>query len=239
MSQNGFERAGQEAESTDSDPVPEVVDWLIGVLIGLAGLLLLFAGSVLTTAVNREELAEAIEEDGAPTVGTTELTRPEAVNLGDTVVSWVGIGMLVAGAGLGLFAIAYVILRRRDNRRDQRGETISSAYANAVRGSAVTVVFSFIGVSAVLGGGLGGYLEGSDSDQTVSVGAAAGFLPAIPALVIALFTLAGVAVGLNDIDQTEALVVVSGSLVFATVIYAVLNAALGALGGYIGGRLAE
>lgn len=239
MSQTEIEPNGRETQSTDGNAIPVVVDWLLGGLIALGGLLLLFAGTVLTTVVGREEIAEAVDEGGTVTIGTTELTRTETIDVSEAVVSWLGIGVLVTGGALVLFALAYVFVRHRDTRRSERGEATSSYYANAVRGSVVTVFFSFVGFSAVLGGGLAGYLEGGDSDQTVSVGGAAGLLSALPALVIAVFTLVGLFVGLRDIGQTGPLAVAVVGIALAVLVYAGINATLGALGGYVGGRLAE
>jgi hypothetical protein len=239
MSQTEFDAADTGGEPTDSNAIPEAVDWLLGGLIALGGLLLLFAGTVLTTVVGRDELVEAIDEGDTLTVGSTELTRAEAIDVSEAVVSWVGVGLLVTGGALVLFALAYVFVRRRDTRRSERGEATSSYYANAVRGSVVTVFFSFVGFSAVLGGGLAGYLEGGDSDQSVSVGGVAGLLSALPALVIAVFTLIGLFAGLRDIGQTGPLAVAAIGMALAVLIYTGINATLGALGGYVGGRLAE
>ncbi|WP_267162039.1 DUF5518 domain-containing protein [Halovenus salina] len=239
MNQTEFEPDDEEGQSTERTAIPEVIDWLLGMLIAIVGLLLLFAGTVLTTALGREELGEAVDESGPVTVGTTELTRTEAIDVGAAVVSWVGLGMLVAGLGLVALAVAFVYVRHRDNSRQQRGEPTSSYYANAIRGGVVTAFFSFVGISAVVGGALAGYLEGGGSDRTTTVGAVAGLLPALPALVIGLFTVVGLYSGLQDIGQTGPMVAGVGGILFGVLIYAGFNATLGALGGYVGGRLAE
>lgn len=221
-------------------PLPEFVDWILGAFIALSGMLAIVAGSAVTFIIDEDVLAEAIEdEDVTVTVGTTDLTEAEAVEVADALTSWVGVGLLVIGLGLILFAVGYVLLRRRAQNRHRRGGPISSYGAHAVLGAVITAVVSFLPFSPVLGGGVAGYLERAESTRTISVGTLAGFLPAVPVVVFLLFLLAGLVSGLLAVDQTAAAVVAGTAVFFSAMLVATVGAVLGALGGFIGGRLAE
>lgn len=240
MSETPSERTDPDDRTTSDEPLPEAVDWILGALIALGGLLSAVGGSTLAFLVDREMLAEAIREDDVTvTVGTTDLTDAEAIEVADAVTSWVGAGLLVVGLGMILFAIGYVVVRHRTHRRYRRGEPISSYGAHAVLGAVVTAAASFLPFSPVLGGGVAGYLERSESDRAVSVGTVAGLLPAVPVLVVLLFVLGGVVSGLRAVDQAGAAVVASVAIFFGLMFVATAGAVLGAIGGYVGGRLAD
>jgi hypothetical protein len=229
-----------ENHPTTDGPLPEVVDWILGALIALSGVLSLVSASALLFLVDQDFLAEAIEaENVTVTVGTSDLTETEAIEVADAITSWVGLGMLVAGLGLVLFAIGYVIVRHRAHRRYERGGPISSYTTHAVLGAVATAVLSFLPFSPVLGGGLAGYLERGESDRTVSAGTFAGFLPVLPFVVILLFLLVGLVSGLRTVDQTGAAVVAGAAIFFGMMFAATVGAVLGALGGYLGGKFAE
>lgn len=230
----------RHARSTREGPIPEYVDWILGALITLAGMMGIVAGTMVAFVVDQELIAEAIEqEDVTVMIGTTELTGAEAIEIADAVTSWVGIGLLVIGVGLILFAIGYVIQRHRAHNRHQRGGPISSYSTHAVLGAVVTVLASFLPFSPAIGGGVAGYLERSESTRTISAGTLAGLLPAVPVVVFLLFLLAGLVSGLLAINQTAAATVVGTAVFFSAMIVATVGAVLGALGGFIGGRLAE
>lgn len=220
-------------------PPPAFVDWLLGALIALCGMTAIVGGSALAVLVDRDELAAAIEEDEITvTVGMTELTDDEAVTVADAVVSWTGTGLLVVGVLMVLFAIGYVIVRHRKHRRYRDGQAISSYGAFALLGGLATAVLSFIPFSPALGGAVAGYLERGESDRTISVGALAGVIPALPILGLVIFVLGGVVDGMIAIDQAGVALVVAATLVLALLFLIVFTAGLGALGGYLGGRFA-
>lgn len=240
MGSTSTEGTSAEGHLVDGRPLPEFVDWLFGAIIALSGLLLVVGGSVLVFLVDRALLAEGIEEESITvTVGTTELTDAESLTVADAVVSWLGPGLLLTGGGLVLFAIGYVILRHRAHRRARTGESVTSFGTVAVLGAVTTVVLSFVPVSPAFGGALAGYLERGESDRTVSVGALAGLLPMLPLLLILLFVFGGLLSGLLAIGQAGNAVVIGATLLFSGLLIATVGAGLGALGGYIGGRLAE
>ncbi|MFA9425757.1 DUF5518 domain-containing protein [Natronorubrum sp. A-ect3] len=240
MGSTSTERTSAEGHPVGRSPLPEFVDWLFGAIIALSGLLLVVGGSVLVFLVDRALLAEGIEDESVTvTVGTTELTDAESLTVADAVVSWLGPGLLLTGGGLVLFAIGYVILRHRAHRQARTGESISSFGTFAVLGAVTTVVLSFVPVSPAFGGALAGYLERGESDRTVSVGALAGLLPMLPLLLILLFVFGGLLSGLLAIEQVGNAIVIGAALLFSGLLIATIGAGLGALGGYVGGRLAE
>lgn len=239
MSSTPGEGVFLEDHPTTDGPLPAFIDWILGAVIALSGVLSILVGSALAFLVDREMLAEGVE-DGTITVtaGTAELTDPETVEVVRTLVTWTGIGFVVTGLGMLLFAAWYVRTRHRAQRRARTGEHVSSYTQFAVLGAATTVVTSFVPFSPALGGALAGYLERGESDRTVSVGALAGLLPLLPALVLLVFVLGGVVAGLLTVEQVGAGLVVGGALFFVVLLVASLGAGLGALGGYVGGRFA-
>ena len=221
-------------------PLPEFVDWILGALIAIGGFLSLIGGSALVFVVDRDTLAEGIEEGTITvTIYSAELTEEEMLEVVDAVVSWTGIGLLVTGIATLLFAVGYVIIRHRKRRRAEGGEHISSYGANIVLGAVAAGVFSFLPFSPGIGGALAGYLERADSDRTVSAGALAGLLAMLPILVILLFVLGGLVAGLRTVNQSGVAILTSATMLFALMLVATIGAGLGALGGYIGGRFAE
>lgn len=229
-----------DSHQTTSHSLPEFVDWLLGVLIALGGLSLIVGGSALIFAVDRAVLEQGIEDETITvTIGLTELTDAETLTVTDTVVSWVGPGLLITGLGIVVFAVGYVISRHRSHRRTGTGEALNSYGTFAVLGAVITAVLSFIPLSAAFGGALAGYLESGESDRTVSVGALAGILPLLPMLVVGLFALGGLVSGLLAIDQVGNAMFVGAVFFLSMVVIAAIGAGLGALGGYIGGQFAE
>lgn len=220
--------------------MPEFVDWILGAVIAMGGMISLIGGSALVFLVDQELLAEEIEDEAVTvTVGTTELTDAEALAVAEAVVSWTGVGLLVTGLGLVLFAVWYVVERHRTHRRARDGERISSYGSFAVLGAVATVFLSFLPFSPALGGALAGYLERAESERTVSVGTLAGLLPMVPLLVLLVFVLVGLVVGMLAVEQAGAAIIVGLAMFFALMLIATMGAALGGIGGYLGGRLAE
>lgn len=240
MSSTPSESPNVEGSTTSSTPLPEAVDWLLGALIALGGLIFVAVGAALVFGVDRELLEQAIEEETTTvTVGTTELTDPEALEVADAFISWVGPGLLVTGLGMIVFAIGYIILRRRAHRRARTDDTVNSYRSFAVLGAVITAVLSFIPASSALGGAVAGYLEKSESDRTVSVGVLAGVLPLLPLIIVGLFSVGGLVTGLLAIEQGENAAFVGITLLLSLVVSVALGAGLGGLGGYLGGWFAE
>lgn len=109
---------------------------------------------------------------------------------------------------------------------------------NAVIGAVVSVVLSPLQFSPVIGGAVAGYLQGSDSDEGVRVGALSGLFTAIPFLLIIgtvmTFFLGGMGMMYGPthlLDAAPIFLVVLVLLGFAFII------ALSALGGFLGAYL--
>lgn len=221
-------------------PVPEYVDWLVGVIIAFGGMALFVGGTVVTFVVDRELLAEDIES-GQITVVVLErdLTEAEMLEFSLEVVNWTGIGLLVTGIGLVLFAIGYVAFRHRAHQ-SVGDETLVGTYrSSAVLGAVATTVLSFVPFSPILGGGLAGYLEQPASGRPASVGALSGFLSMAPALVLLVFVTVGLYSGFAAIQEAGLGFVVVAGMFFGLLAIGTYGVGLGALGGFVGGRLAE
>ncbi|QSG13023.1 putative membrane protein [Halapricum desulfuricans] len=221
-------------------PIPEYVDWLVGVVIALGGMALLVGGTAVRFVVDRELLAEDIES-GQITVVVLErdLTEAETLEFSLEVVNWTGLGLLVTGIGLVLFAIGYVVFRHRAHQNVGEGAPVDSYQSSAVLGAVATAVLSFVPFSPILGGGLAGYLEQPASRRSVSVGALSGFLSMAPALVLLGFVTVGLYAGFATIQEAGLGLVVVAGMLFGLLVVSAYGAGLGALGGFAGGRLAD
>ncbi|WP_290816988.1 DUF5518 domain-containing protein [Halovivax sp.] len=229
-----------EGHPTAGTTVPAFVDWILGAIVALFGLLAIVGGSALAFLVDRDVLAEGIEDEVVTvTVGTTELTEAEQLEVADAIVSWIGTGLLLTGLGMVVFAIGFVVARHRAHGRSRQDEPVRSYGTFALLGAFATTVLSFIPFSPALGGALAGYLERGESERTVSVGTLAGLLPLIPVLAIIASVLVGLVSGMLAIGQPGAAIAVGTAMFFALMLIATLGAVLGALGGYLGGKFAE
>lgn len=219
---------------------PLFVDWILGGLVVLTGLSAVVGGGMLRLFVDRSVLVEEIDAGTITvTLGTTDLTDAETLEVTEAVVRWSEIGLLVTGAILVLAGLAYIIVRHRAHRRATAEEPASSYGTVAVIGAFFTAVLSFIPISPVFGGAIAGYLERTSSGRSVSVGALAGLLPALLTVAVTLFILGGFIAGLLAIGEGTWAIVVGAVLLLAALFVAIVSAVLGALGGYVGGRLAD
>jgi len=142
----------------------------------------------------------------------------------------------VTGLGLVVFAVGYVIARRRPTRD---GVGVGRGWAVVVYGAVATTVLSFLPASPVFGGALAGYLTRYETNTPVRSGAQAGLAAMAPVAVLLVFVGIGVYTGLAGIGASGIGVVTVISLLLTVVVTGLTGAALGALGGYAGGRLAE
>jgi len=221
-------------------PLPEYVDWVAAVLVALGGLGLAIGGSALSFVVDRGLLEEGVRSGQVTVVFLErELTDAEALAVAEAVVDWTGIGLLVTGIGLVAFAVGYVVVRHRAHGRATPDQPPDSSRAYAVAGAVATGVLSFVPLSPLLGGGLAGYLEHFDGGRSVQVGALAGFLAMVPGVSILLFVAVGLFTGMSAVPAAGLEVVVLLAMVLVVLFVAAYGAGLGALGGYIGRRLAE
>jgi hypothetical protein len=236
---NGFSGSGAET-AVHEPPLPEFVDWIVALIVAIGGLFLTIGGTVLFPVIDRDLLAEGIES-GQITVGVVEreLSEAEMLEFVLAIVDWTGIGLLVTGIALVLFAIGYAIVRHRAHARVGEGESAGTFRSYAVTGAAASAVLSFIPFSPIVGSGLAGYLGHQDTGHSTSVGAVSGFLYALPGLVILLFVAVGLYAGLSAVGETGVGFVVIALISLVMLIVAAYGAGIGALGGFLGGRLAE
>lgn len=235
MTSRPTERVDLESHPTGGRPLPEFVDWVLAALVALAGLALVVAGSVLVFVVDRGMLADAIESEDV----AGPLTEAELLDVAVATVTWTGVGHVVAGAAMALAAVGYVVVRHRAHRQASAGEPVSSYGTNALLGAVVAVVVSFVPFSLALGGAVAGYFERGESERTASVGAVSGLLAVSPVLVVLPFVLVGLVAGMLAIGQAGLAVVVAAALLLALMAVATIGAGIGAVGGFLGGKLAE
>lgn len=226
--------------SQDRHPVPEIVDWLAAVVIALGGMVLIVGGSALTFLIDRNMLEGSVESGQIQIVILVrELTEVEMLKVTLEVVAWTGIGLLITGIGLVLFAIGYAIASYRSYQLAEKDEPAGFYRSAVVLGAVVTAILSFLPFSPLLGGGTAGYLEHSWSGRSTSVGAFSGFLGMLPVLVILVFVTVGIYAGFAAINDPDYGIVTTAVMLFTLVFVGGYGTGLGALGGFIGGRLAK
>lgn len=220
----------------DVPDVPAILDWILGGFVVVVGLLFAIAGLIVYALPTRESVETVVASEEFQVDGMTE---PEFVEVTLALLPWVAVGLLLTGLAMLGLGVAYLVHRRRVHARAAAGEPTSDYPAHALLGAMVTVLTSFVPFSGLIGGGVAGYLERGDSHRAISVGAASGVVLSAPFLVLSLFTAAGLVAGFAVIDQLVlgafVAVAVIGSVLFSFVIVV----ALGALGGWLGGKLAE
>jgi len=233
-----------ESDDADSTPfgyhLPEFVDWIAGAVIALVGLGLTVGGTVLAFAVDQDTLRESVQSGELTVViFERELTEAETLEVAQAVANWTGWGLLVTGVLLVLFAVGYVVVRHRAHTAAGPDESAGSYLSAAVVGAVVTAFVSFIPFSPAIGGGVAGYLESLRSERGIGPGALSGLLGAAPLLVILLFVTAGLYVGLASVSAAGLEVVTVAVMLVAGLFATVFAVGLGAVGGYIGGRIAD
>jgi hypothetical protein len=224
------------APDPGSAPAP-VVDWIAAAVIAVVGLVCTLGGTTLTLVVDRALLDQRVPASEVTVlVFERQLTRGETAELADAVVEWTGIGLLMVGAGLVAFAVAYVLARRRP--AGEPGAT-GAGWAAVVLGAVTTMVASFLPASPVVGGALAGYLTRAEPDTSVRSGALSGVVATVPIVALSAFAGVGLYVGFTGIGLGGIGVVAVLSLLVGGVVTVLVSAALGALDGYAGGRLAD
>jgi len=202
------------------------LDWAIGGVLALLGLLIALGGGVLYTAVDRPEIATLIEESE---FRSDVLTEAEAIDAVVALAEWGGLGLAAAGVSIVLIGVAVVVAHGRA-RRQGRG---TPRWVLGVVGAIVNTVLSFIPFSPILGGAAASHLSTDREASGVAAGAFAGLFTIIPALVALAFVGVGLFTGLPGSTAAAAIAaLVVGALL--TIAYIV---GLSALGGYIGRRL--
>lgn len=231
-------RADAEVPADGDSSLPEFVDWLAAVGIALGGLLCAVIGSYLRFVIDRPLVAEEIERGaGTATVMSRELTKPETLDLAMNSIVWTGTGFLLTGLAMLVFATGYVIVRHRAHRRAGAGQSANSMGSLAVVGAVFTAVVSFLPFAPAIGGALAGYVEEAESGRSGSVGALTGLLYTLPLLVVLAFVIGGFGAGFAAIGESGLALLTGGVFLFVFVIVAAISIAMGALGGYVAGRI--
>jgi len=118
---------------------------------------------------------------------------------------------------------------------------MNSAATNTLKhaaiGAAVSLVTFFLPFSPVIGGGVAGYLHGSDRTEGAKVGGLSGLLAAVPGAV--LVTLVASIFVIVGPGQRSALLVAFAVFLVALLFTVVYGGVLGAAGGFVGAVLNE
>jgi hypothetical protein len=216
------------------DPIPSVVDWLLGLVAGALGLALAALGGGLYARVDRALIADAVATEEVQVEG---LTPSEFVTAATPFVDWLAIGVLLTGTAFVVCAAGFVVARRRTRRRvAHEGGTTATFWACAVYGATAAALLSFVPGSSAVGGGVAAYLHDGESD--VRTGATAGLIGAVPTAPLAVFTAVGLFVGADAVGELAGGALLVGLLVVAELVALAIGGALGALGGVLVGRFA-
>jgi len=230
------ERQPPSSPSDSHDPVPGIVDWILGVLAGIAGLALTAVSVGLYTQVDRAAIRDAvIEQDIEP----DRLTQLELINAGEPFVDALAVGLGVTGLALVGFAAAFVYMRRQTRHRVSReGGTTATFVSCTVYGAAVGSLVSSIipGLGALVGGGIGASLH--DGDAGVRVGAMTGLVSFAATLPLLVCLGIGAVAGGAAISELGGGASIAGVIIISGLVGTAFNTGAGAVGGYLADRFA-
>ena len=217
--------------------MPRYVDWLVAGILALIGLAFVFGGAALFVLADVELIAEGVE---AGTIRSDVFSGGTLVDVTYAMAWWSGVGLLVTGVATWLAAVGFAVYRRRAHRRRQAtGEVLRSTRTNALVGAVASVVLGFVPFSPVLGGVVAGYLANGDRETTLKVGGLSGVFAAVPVVLVLAFVFVGLLVGTIGANGSSALALFGVVLAVVALLFGVLfTAALGALGGFVGGKVA-
>lgn len=225
-------RAPSGGPTDKHNPVPAIIDWALGGLVGLLGLVLAVLGISEFRAVDRRGIADSVN---AETVEGGGLTRSEVIDAAVPFVNWVTAGVAITGVVFVVAAALFVRSRRQTRRRVEReGGTTATFWACTIYGSAVAMLTPIPLVSTLFGGGVAASL--SDTDASSRIGALAGVIGSVLGLPILLFLGAGIVAGAAAIGELAGGLFVVGFLAVVQLAVVVFYAGLGALGGFLAER---
>lgn len=226
-------RGDASAQPDSRDPVPALVDWILGGVTVVVGFALLAVGVGMFTRVDRAVITEAITAEGVEVNG---LTPSEAITAAVPFVDWLSAGMALTGVVLVAAAVGFVRARRRTRRRvASEGGTTATFWASAVYGAAVTALVSFVPGAGAVGGAVAAYLD--ESASGTRVGATAGLVGWALTLPLLVFVAVGFLAGAGAIGMLAGGAVLAGIAIVGELVALAVNAGLGALGGYATDRL--
>jgi hypothetical protein len=220
MNPNHIERAGGGGTHRKTGNVLDVVVTgvlsLVGVAVGFAGLGL--------AAVDRGAIAAVVDRFA---VQSELFSGGELVELAAAVAYWSGVGAALTGALFVAVGVGFLL-------ECVRGTDDTGTATNALYGAVVAAALSFVPGSPVLGGAAAGYLQGERGPR---VGAAAGVVAAVPALLLVGFAFVGLTNGLATVGATAVAALVGVVGVVALLLVLAFSTALGAVGGALGERV--
>jgi hypothetical protein len=110
---------------------------------------------------------------------------------------------------------------------------------DALIGAAVTIVFTFIPFSSVLGGALAGYLQGGELGDGLRVGGLSGLFATVPLLIVFFFIGSALSFGFMGVGGPRMLAVGGAFVVFGLLFTVVYVIGLSAIGGAVGAAVKD
>jgi hypothetical protein len=217
----------------EPDELPRFVDWLVAGVIVLIGLALVVGGWALFGTADPEFIAQLVE-DGV--IQSDVFSGQELVDVTVALAWWGGIGLLVAGVGTWLAAVAFLILRRRERRR---AGSRRSVVTNAIVGAVASAVLAFVPLSQIAGGAVAGYLQRGSRSGNLTAGGLSALFAVLPAVVVVAFVVVGLVEGAGGATEFGGVALVGAFSVVVGLFAVLFTVALGALGGFVGGELVD
>lgn len=216
--------------------MPSVVDWVVAILAGIAGLALTAVSIGLYTQLDTESIRDVIVEQEVQPNG---ITRSELISAAEPFVDWLAVGLGITGLALMGFAVMYVRARQRTRRRvSQNGGTTATFVPCMVYGVVAASLISSVvpGLGAIAGGSVGAYLYDSDSGTRV------GGITGLVAFALTLPLLGSIGVGMiaggMAISELAGGAALAGIIAVSGLLGAAFSTGAGALGGYLIDRFA-
>jgi hypothetical protein len=217
-----------QTEPNETVVFDRLVDWAIGAILALVGLLGAALGGALFYAANRPAIADLIRNSE---FDSEVLTEAEAIDALVAVGQWTGLGLVFAGLLTVLVGIAVVIVHGRARRAGQS----TPRWIVALVGGLVGILLGFLPFSPGIGGAVAGYLDPNRAASGLAIGTIAGLFAAVPMVIVATFASVGLVVGLPGELMLAVVTVLSMVFVFT----AAFGIALSAGGGYVGRWIRE
>lgn len=230
---HGADPSDAGGPAAEYDPVPMAIDWVIGILSGIVGVVMTALGIGLYTQVDRSIIADAVDAEAAELEG---ISRADFITAAEPFTDWFAAGLALTGLVTLGAAVVFVSKRRATRAQAARdGGTTATFWGCVVYGAVVTAVVSFVPGSAALGGGAAAYLH--DDTATTRIGAVSALVGTALTAPILVFLAAALLAGASAIGQLGGGVLLAAIVVVSGVVAMAVNAGLGAVGGYLVARL--
>lgn len=232
--QTGGTASARSAPRNTGLRLPRYLDWIVAGALLLLGGAFALGGSALFLLADVRTIAELVES-GA--IRSDVLAGRALVETAYAVAWWGGIGLVAAGAMLWATAVGYLAVRRRE----EANRAVRGVGTNAAVGAVVSIVLSFVPFAPVLGGIAAGYLQraGGSRQPPATAGGLSGLLVVAPAAVALALLSGGLLVDVAWALERGGVELLVGIVAAGLLLTALVTVAFGALGGIVGGRLAE